>query len=391
MQYRTILLDDAVKSTHVNQVPRKRLKTGHRVPKKGDIPMKQIILTGDRPTGRLHVGHYVGSLSERVRLQNSGEFDEIYIMIADAQALTDNAEHPEKVRQNIMEVALDYLACGLDPEKVNIFIQSMVPELTELTFYYMNLVTVSRVQRNPTVKSEIQMRGFESSIPVGFFCYPISQAADITAFRATCVPVGEDQMPMLEQCREIVHSFNRIYGETLTDPKIMLPSNTACLRLPGTDGKAKMSKSLGNCIYLADDEKTVRTKIMSMFTDPDHIRIEDPGKLEGNTVFTYLDAFCTDEHFAEFLPEYSNLDELKAHYTRGGLGDVKVKKFLNNVMQSILGPMRERRAYWEARKPEVYEILRKGSEVAERKAAETLADVRAAMKINYFDDGNLMK
>ena len=353
--------------------------------------MKQIILTGDRPTGRLHVGHYVGSLSERVRLQNSGEFDEIYIMIADAQALTDNAEHPEKVRQNIMEVALDYLACGLDPEKVNIFIQSMVPELTELTFYYMNLVTVSRVQRNPTVKSEIQMRGFESSIPVGFFCYPISQAADITAFRATCVPVGEDQMPILEQCREIVHSFNRIYGETLTDPKIMLPSNTACLRLPGTDGKAKMSKSLGNCIYLADDEKTVRTKIMSMFTDPDHIRIEDPGKLEGNTVFTYLDAFCTDEHFAEFLPEYSNLDELKAHYTRGGLGDVKVKKFLNNVMQSILGPMRERRAYWEARKPEVYEILRKGSEVAERKAAETLADVRAAMKINYFDDGNLMK
>ena len=290
-----------------------------------------------------------------------------------------------------MEVALDYLACGLDPEKVNIFIQSMVPELTELTFYYMNLVTVSRVQRNPTVKSEIQMRGFESSIPVGFFCYPISQAADITAFRATCVPVGEDQMPMIEQCREIVHSFNRIYGETLTDPKIMLPSNTACLRLPGTDGKAKMSKSLGNCIYLADDEKTVRTKIMSMFTDPDHIRIEDPGKLEGNTVFTYLDAFCTDEHFAEFLPEYSNLDELKAHYTRGGLGDVKVKKFLNNVMQSILGPMRERRAYWEARKPEVYEILKKGSEVAERKAAETLADVRAAMKINYFDDGNLMK
>ena len=353
--------------------------------------MKQIILTGDRPTGRLHVGHYVGSLSERVRLQNSGEFDEIYIMIADAQALTDNAEHPEKVRQNIMEVALDYLACGLDPEKVNIFIQSMVPELTELTFYYMNLVTVSRVQRNPTVKSEIQMRGFESSIPVGFFCYPISQAADITAFRATCVPVGEDQMHMIEQCREIVHSFNRIYGETLTDPKIMLPSNSACLRLPGTDGKAKMSKSLGNCIYLADDEKTVRTKIMSMFTDPDHIRIEDPGKLEGNTVFTYLDAFCTDEHFAEFLPEYSNLDELKAHYTRGGLGDVKVKKFLNNVMQSILGPMRERRAYWEARKPEVYEILRKGSEVAERKAAETLADVRAAMKINYFDDGNLMK
>ena len=353
--------------------------------------MKQVILTGDRPTGRLHVGHYVGSLSERVRLQNSGEFDEIYIMIADAQALTDNAEHPEKVRQNIMEVALDYLACGLDPEKCTFFIQSMVPELTELTFYYMNLVTVSRVQRNPTVKSEIQMRGFEASIPVGFFCYPISQAADITAFRATCVPVGEDQMPMIEQCREIVHSFNRVYGETLIDPKIMLPSNSACLRLPGTDGKAKMSKSLGNCIYLADDEKTVRTKVMSMFTDPDHIRIEDPGKLEGNTVFTYLDAFCTDEHFAEFLPEYKNLDELKAHYTRGGLGDVKVKKFLVNVMQSILGPMRERRAYWEARLPEVYEMLKKGSEIAERKAAETLADVRAAMKINYFDDGNLMK
>ena len=353
--------------------------------------MKQVILTGDRPTGRLHVGHYVGSLSERVRLQNSGEFDEIYIMIADAQALTYNAEDPEKVRQNIMEVALDYLACGLDPEKCTFFIQSMVPELTELTFYYMNLVTVSRVQRNPTVKSEIQMRGFEASIPVGFFCYPISQAADITAFRATCVPVGEDQMPMIEQCREIVHSFNRIYGETLTDPKIMLPSNSACLRLPGTDGKAKMSKSLGNCIYLADDEKTVRTKVMSMFTDPDHIRIEDPGKLEGNTVFTYLDAFCTDEHFAEFLPEYKNLDELKAHYTRGGLGDVKVKKFLVNVMQSILGPMRERRAYWEARLPEVYEMLKKGSEIAERKAAETVADVRAAMKINYFDDGNLMK
>ena len=339
--------------------------------------MKQVILTGDRPTGRLHVGHYVGSLSERVRLQNSGEFDEIYIMIADAQALTDNAEHPEKVRQNIMEVALDYLACGLDPEKCTFFIQSMVPELTELTFYYMNLVTVSRVQRNPTVKSEIQMRGFEASIPVGFFCYPISQAADITAFRATCVPVGEDQMPMIEQCREIVHSFNRIYGETLTDPKIMLPSNSACLRLPGTDGKAKMSKSLGNCIYLADDEKTVRTKVMSMFTDPDHIRIEDPGKLEGNTVFTYLDAFCTDEHFAEFLPEYKNLDELKAHYTRGGLGDVKVKKFLVNVMQSILGPMRERRAYWEARLPEVYEMLKKGSEIAERKAAEEAAVAEA--------------
>ena len=353
--------------------------------------MKQIILTGDRPTGRLHVGHYVGSLSERVRLQNSGEFDEIYIMIADAQALTDNAEHPEKVRQNIMEVALDYLACGLDPEKVNIFIQSMVPELTELTFYYMNLVTVSRVQRNPTVKSEIQMRGFESSIPVGFFCYPISQAADITAFRATCVPVGEDQMPMIEQCREIVHSFNRIYGETLTDPKIMLPSNTACLRLPGTDGKAKMSKSLGNCIYLADPEEVVREKIMSMYTDPDHIRVQDPGKLEGNTVFTYLDAFCQPEHFAEFLPDYQSLDELKAHYQRGGLGDVKVKKFLNNVMQSLLSPMRERRAQWEGRLPEVYEILKKGSEIAAETAQGTLDRVRHAMKIDYFTDNGLLK
>ena len=353
--------------------------------------MKNIILTGDRPTGRLHVGHYVGSLSERVRLQNSGKFDEIYIMIADAQALTDNAEHPERVRQNIMEVALDWLACGLDPEKSTLFIQSMVPELTELTFYYMNLVTVSRVQRNPTVKSEIQMRGFESSIPVGFFCYPISQAADITAFRATCVPVGEDQMPMLEQCREIVHTFNRVYGETLTDPKIMLPSNTACLRLPGTDGKAKMSKSLGNCIYLADDEKTVKTKIMSMFTDPNHLRVEDPGCIEGNTVFTYLDAFSTPEHFAEFLPEYQNLDELKAHYQRGGLGDVKVKKFLNNVMQTVLGPIRERRAEWEKRLPDVCEILKAGSEVAQKKAAETLHDVREAMKINYFENDNLLK
>ena len=352
---------------------------------------EKIILTGDRPTGRLHVGHYVGSLKRRVELQNSGMFDKIFIMIADAQALTDNADNPAKVRDNIMEVALDYLSVGIDPAKSHIFIQSYVTELTELTFYYQNLVTVSRLQRNPTVKAEIQMRNFEASIPVGFFNYPISQAADITAFHATTVPVGEDQMPMLEQTKEIVHKFNAVYGETLTDPQILLPDNKACLRLPGTDGKAKMSKSLGNCIYLADDEKTVRTKIMSMFTDPDHIRIEDPGKLEGNTVFTYLDAFCTDEHFAEFLPEYSNLDELKAHYTRGGLGDVKVKKFLNNVMQSILGPMRERRAYWGARKPEVYEILKKGSEVAERKAAETLADVRAAMKINYFDDGNLMK
>lgn len=353
--------------------------------------MKQIILTGDRPTGNLHVGHYVGSLAERVKLQNSGKYDEIHIMIADAQALTDNAEHPERVRQNIMKVALDYLAVGIDPEKTNIFIQSMVPQLTELTFYYMNLVTVSRVQRNPTVKAEIQMRNFEASIPVGFFCYPISQAADITAFNATAVPVGEDQEPMLEQCREIVHKFNTIYGETLTMPQIVLPSNNACMRLPGTDGKAKMSKSLGNCIYLADPEEVVREKIMSMYTDPDHIRVQDPGKLEGNTVFTYLDAFCQPEHFAEFLPDYQNLDELKAHYQRGGLGDVKVKKFLNNVMQSLLSPMRERRAQWEGRLPEVYEILKKGSEIAAETAQGTLDRVRHAMKIDYFTDNGLLK
>ena len=353
--------------------------------------MKQIILTGDRPTGNLHVGHYVGSLAERVKLQNSGKYDEIYIMIADAQALTDNAEHPERVRQNIMKVALDYLAVGIDPEKANIFIQSMVPQLTELTFYYMNLVTVSRVQRNPTVKAEIQMRNFEASIPVGFFCYPISQAADITAFNATAVPVGEDQEPMLEQCREIVHKFNTVYGETLTMPQIILPSNNACMRLPGTDGKAKMSKSLGNCIYLADPEEVVREKIMSMYTDPNHIRVQDPGKLEGNTVFTYLDAFCQPEHFAEFLPDYQNLDELKAHYQRGGLGDVKVKKFLNNVMQSLLSPMRERRAQWESRLPEVYEILKKGSEIAAETAQGTLDRVRHAMKIDYFTDNGLLK
>ena len=353
--------------------------------------MKQIILTGDRPTGNLHVGHYVGSLAERVKLQNSGKYDEIYIMIADAQALTDNAEHPERVRQNIMKVALDYLAVGIDPEKANIFIQSMVPQLTELTFYYMNLVTVSRVQRNPTVKAEIQMRNFEASIPVGFFCYPISQAADITAFNATAVPVGEDQEPMLEQCREIVHKFNTVYGETLTMPQIVLPSNNACMRLPGTDGKAKMSKSLGNCIYLADPEEVVREKIMSMYTDPDHIRVQDPGKLEGNTVFTYLDAFCQPEHFAKFLPDYQNLDELKAHYQRGGLGDVKVKKFLNNVMQSLLSPMRERRAQWEGRLPEVYEILKKGSEIAAETAQGTLDRVRHAMKIDYFTDNGLLK
>ena len=353
--------------------------------------MKKVILTGDRPTGRLHVGHYVGSLSERVKLQNSGNYDEIYIMIADAQALTDNAEHPEKVRQNIIQVALDYLARGIDPEKSTIFIQSMVPELTELTFYYMNLVTVARVQRNPTVKSEIQMRNFEASIPVGFFCYPISQAADITAFRATAVPVGEDQLPMLEQCKEIVHKFNTVYGETLTEPEIVLPSNKACLRLPGIDGKAKMSKSLGNCIYLSDEADEVKKKVMSMFTDPNHLRVQDPGNVDGNPVFIYLDAFCKPEYFPEFLPDYQNLDELKDHYKRGGLGDVKVKKFLNNVLQAELGPIRERRKMWEQRIPDVYDILREGSKVAEAKAAETLRDVKASMKINYFDDDSLIQ
>lgn len=351
--------------------------------------MKKVILTGDRPTGRLHVGHYVGSLKERVALQNSGKFDKIYIMIADAQALTDNAEHPEKVRQNIVQVALDYLACGLDPEKSTIFIQSMVPELTELTFYYMNLVTVSRVQRNPTVKAEIQMRNFEASIPVGFFCYPISQAADITAFHATAVPVGEDQLPMLEQCKEIVHKFNSVYGETLTEPEIILPSNKACLRLPGIDGKAKMSKSLGNCIYLSDESDEIRTKVMSMFTDPNHLRIEDPGEVENNPVFIYLDAFCKDEYFEEFLPDYANLEELKAHYQRGGLGDVKVKKFLNNVIQEELRPIRERRKEWEKRLPDVYDILKTGSEVAEKKAAQTLSEVKHSMQIDYFDNGIL--
>ena len=353
--------------------------------------MKQIILTGDRPTGRLHVGHYVGSLKERVRLQNTGKFDEIYIMIADAQALTDNADNPEKVRQNILQVALDYLACGLDPNKVHIFIQSMVPQLTELSFYYMNLVTVSRLQRNPTVKSEIQMRNFETSIPVGFFTYPISQAADITAFGATTVPAGEDQMPMLEQCREIVHKFNAVYGETLTMPEIMLPQNAACLRLPGIDGKAKMSKSLGNCIYLSDEPEDIKKKIMSMYTDPNHLRVQDPGKVEGNPVFIYLDAFSRPEHFAEFLPEYQNLDELKAHYQRGGLGDVKIKKFLNAVMQAELEPIRNRRKEWEQRLPEVVEILKEGSAVAEKTAAATLAEVRKSMKIDYFTDNNLLK
>ena len=351
--------------------------------------MQKIILTGDRPTGRLHVGHYAGSLKERVELQNSGQFDKVFIMIADAQALTDNAEHPEKVRENVLEVALDYLACGIDPEKSTIFIQSAVPQLTELTAYYMNLVTVSRVQRNPTVKTEIKMRNFEASIPVGFFVYPISQAADITAFRATAVPVGEAQLPMLEQCKEIVNKFNSVYGETLTEPEIILPSNKACLRLPGIDGKAKMSKSLGNCIYLSDEADVIKKKIMSMFTDPNHVRVEDPGKVEGNPVFIYLDAFSRPEHFAEFLPEYANLDELKAHYQRGGLGDVKVKKFLNNVMQAELAPIRERRHMWEQRLDEVKMILKQGSEPARAAAAETLHDVRAAMQINYFENWHI--
>ena len=357
--------------------------------KKNNNP--KIILTGDRPTGRLHLGHYVGSLKRRVELQNSGEFDKIFIMIADAQALTDNADNPEKVRQNIIEVALDYLSCGLDPSKTNIFIQSQIPQLTELTFYYMNLVTVSRLQRNPTVKSEIQLRNFEASIPVGFFTYPISQTADITAFKATTVPVGEDQEPMLEQAREIVRKFNSIYGETLVEPDILLPDNKACLRLPGIDGKAKMSKSLGNCIYLSDTPEEVKRKVMSMYTDPDHIRVEDPGKIEGNCVFTYLDAFSSEEDFKEFLPDYNNLDELKDHYRRGGLGDVKVKKFLNNVIQKQLEPIRNKRHEYEKDIPGVYEILRKGTEAAYEAAQQTLNEVKASMKINYFDDAQLIK
>lgn len=353
--------------------------------------MSKIILTGDRPTGRLHLGHYVGSLKRRVELQNSGEFDKTYIMIADAQALTDNADNPEKVRQNIIEVALDYLSCGLDPEKSTIFIQSQVPELCELSFYYMNLVTVSRLQRNPTVKTEIQMRNFETSIPVGFFTYPISQASDITAFKATTVPAGEDQEPMLEQAREIVRRFNSTYGEVLVEPSILLPNNSACLRLPGTDGKAKMSKSLGNCIYLSDSAQDIKKRVMSMFTDPDHLRIEDPGKVEGNTVFTYLDAFCKDEDFAKYLPEYNNLEEVKAHYRRGGLGDVKVKKFLNAILQEELEPIRERRKQFEQDIPGVYQMLKRGSEIARETAAATLEDVRKAMRINYFDDVELIQ
>lgn len=352
---------------------------------------EKIILTGDRPTGRLHIGHFVGSLRRRVELQDSGVFDKMFVFIADSQALTDNVDNPEKVRQNVIEVALDYLACGLDPAKATIFIQSQIPELCELTFYFMNLVTVSRLQRNPTVKSEIQMRNFETSIPVGFFTYPISQTADITAFRATTVPVGEDQEPMLEQAREIVRRFNYLYGETLVEPEILLPENAACLRLPGTDGKAKMSKSLGNCIYLSDEADDIQKKIMSMYTDPDHLRVQDPGKLEGNTVFTYLDAFSRPEHFERYLSDYPNLEELKAHYQRGGLGDVKVKRFLNSIMQELLTPIRERRREFEQDIPAIYEMLRNGCEVARATAAETLSDVKNSMKINYFNDKDLIE
>ena len=352
--------------------------------------MGKIMLTGDRPTGRLHVGHYVGSLKRRVELQNTGDFDEMFVMIADAQALTDNADNPEKVRQNIIEVALDYLACGLDPQKCTLFIQSQIPQLCELSFYYMNLVTVSRLQRNPTVKSEIQMRNFEASIPVGFFTYPISQAADITAFKANVVPVGEDQLPMLEQTKEIVRKFNSVYGDTLVEPEILLPENQACLRLPGTDGKAKMSKSLGNCIYLSEEPDEIQKKVFGMFTDPTHIKVSDPGKLEGNTVFTYLDAFCRPEYFAEFLPDYANLQELKDHYTRGGLGDMKVKRFLNNVLQAELEPIRNLRKEDQKDIPYVYEILKKGSEKAEAVAEKTLQEVKASMKINYFNDQELI-
>lgn len=352
---------------------------------------EKVILTGDRPTGLLHIGHYVGSLRRRVELQNEGDFKKMFVFIADAQALTDNIDNPEKVRQNVIEVALDYLACGLDPEKVTLFIQSQIPELCELSFYFMDLVSVSRLQRNPTVKSEIQMRGFESSIPVGFFTYPISQAADITAFRATTVPAGEDQKPMIEQATEIVRRFNYIYGETLVEPAIMLPNNAACLRLPGTDGKAKMSKSLGNCIYLSETADEVQKKVMSMYTDPEHIHVADPGHIEGNTVFTYLDAFCRPEHFERYWNEYANLDEVKAHYQRGGLGDMKVKRFLNNILQEELEPIRARRKEYEKDIPAIYDMLKKGCEEAREVAAQTLADVRRAMKIDYFNDAALIQ
>ena len=354
-------------------------------------PKEKIILTGDRPTGRLHIGHYVGSLRRRVELQNSGQFDKIFVFEADAQALTDNIENPEKVRQNVIEVALDYLACGLDPQKSTLFIQSQIPELCELSFYFMDLVSVSRLQRNPTVKAEIQMRNFEASIPVGFFTYPISQAADIAAFKATTVPVGEDQEPMLEQCREIVRRFNYIYGDTLVEPNILLPENSACLRLPGTDGKAKMSKSLGNCIYLSDSADEVCRKVKTMYTDPTHLQVSDPGHLEGNTVFTYLDAFSTDEQVKAYCPDYNSLAEMKEHYTRGGLGDMKCKKLLMSVLHDTLEPIRQRRAEYEKDIPAVYDILKKGCEVARETAAATMDEVRRAMKINYFDDSALIE
>ena len=353
--------------------------------------MSKIILTGDRPTGRLHLGHYVGSLKRRVALQNSGGYEKLLIMIADAQALTDNFDNPEKIRQNIIEVALDYLSVGLDPNISTLFIQSQIPELTEFTFYYLNLVSVARLYRNPTVKSEIQLRNFEASIPTGFLCYPVSQAADITAFKATTVPVGEDQLPMIEQTREIVRKFNTIYKETLVEPEALLPQNSACMRLPGTDGKTKMSKSLGNCIYLADSPEDVRQKIMSMFTDPLHLQVSDPGHIEGNTVFTYLDAFCEDKHFAEYLPDYANLDGLKEHYQKGGLGDVKIKKFLNSIIQEELTPVRKRRKEYEKDISAVYDILKSGSEQARAIAIQTLDEVKAAMKINYFDDEALIQ
>lgn len=352
--------------------------------------MGKIILTGDRPTGKLHLGHYVGSLRRRVELQNSGEYDKIYVMIADAQALTDNADNPEKIRQNIIEVALDYLSAGIDPEKTTIFIQSQVPELTELAFYYMNLVTVSRVQRNPTVKTEIKMRNFEASIPVGFFCYPVSQASDITAFRATTVPAGEDQEPMIELTREIVNRFNHVYGPTLVEPEILLPENAVCMRLPGTDGKAKMSKSLGNCIYLSDTSKEVAKKVKNMYTDPLHLNISDPGHLEGNCPFIYLDAFCNDKNFSKYCPDYQSLQEMKDHYTRGGLGDGTVKKTLISVLEETLAPIRERRHEFEKDIPAVFDILKRGSEAAREVAAATLDDVRRAMKINYFEDSALI-
>lgn len=352
--------------------------------------MGNIILTGDRPTGKLHLGHYVGSLKNRVIMQNKGDFDKMYVMIADAQALTDNFNNPDKVRDNIIEVALDYLSCGIDPNKVTIFVQSHVEQLTELMFYYMNLVTLSRLERNPTVKAEIKQKEFGASIPVGFLTYPISQAADITLFNANIVPVGEDQLPMLEQTREIVRTFNNYYSEVLVEPKAVIPDNKICSRLPGLDGKAKMSKSLGNCIYLSDSEKDVKSKVMSMFTDPNHIQITDPGKVEGNTVFTYLDAFCTDDDFSEFLPDYKNLDELKDHYRRGGLGDVKIKKFLNNILQKELSPIREKRKHYEQNIPEIFDMLLKGSEDARKVGAETLKKVKAAMGINYFEDVELI-